>query len=390
MDLATTTRGRMALLLILLTAILLPACSEDKPKGPPPRPAVPVKVGQATTRTIPLQVKAVGNVEARATVEIRARVGGQLTQVHFREGQDVRKGAPLFTIDPAAYQITLRQAEARLTRDQALAVTAREKEHRYQALTGEGLTSRQDYDLIRAEAESLEATVAADRAAVEDARLQLNWSRIVSPLDGRTGSLMAHVGDLIAANGSQPLLIIHQMEPIDVSFTVPERELARVRGALSAGTLPVGAVIPGDEGSPVTGTLSFVDNAVDTRTGTIRLKASFANTDRRLWPGQFVTVLITLDNFENATVVPAAAVQTGQKGTFVFVARTDGTTEMRPVVPGITFEEVTVIKEGIKPGETVVTDGHLRLYPDARLDIKNSEGKSAAAPATTPATGAPK
>jgi multidrug efflux system membrane fusion protein len=363
---------QLGMLLLLVIALgLLPACSEEKPKGSPPRPPVPVKVGQAAIRNVPLQIKTVGTVEARSTVEIRARVGGELVAVHFQEGQDVRKGAPLFTIDPASYQIALRQAEARLAKNQALAATAREKEQRYQVLTGEGLISRQDYDLIRAEAESLEASVAADLAAVEDARLQLAWARIASPITGRTGSLMVHAGDLVRISSDQPLVVIHQMEPIDVSFTVPERELARVRSALSAGTLPVSALIPGEEGQPASGALTFVDNAVDTRTGTIRLKASFVNADRRLWPGQFVTVLITLGSFDHATVVPAAAVQTGQKGTFVYVARDDGTAELRPVKTGIPFEDVTVIAEGVKAGETVVTDGHLRLYPDAKLDIKN-------------------
>lgn len=355
---------------ILPLAGLLAACGQEAPKGPPPRPAVPVTVGQASTQTVPLQVRVVGNVEARATVEVRARVSGQLAQVHFQEGQEVRKGAPLFTIDQIPYQIALRQAEARLQKNLSLALTAREKESRYRTLTGEGLTSRQDYDLIKAEAESLEASVAADRAAVEESRLQLTWSRITAPLAGRTGSLLAHVGDLVAANGSQPLLVIHQIEPIDVSFTIPERDLAKIRGALAAGKLPVSVLLPGEESQPETGELSFVDNAVDTKSGTIRLKASFANTNRRLWPGQFVTVLITLASFDNATVVPAAAVQTGQKGTFVFVARADGSAELRPVKAGITVKEVTVINEGVKPGETVVTDGHLRLYPDAKLDIK--------------------
>ena len=383
MSLGSPIIRRLTLLLILATAGFLGGCGEDKPKGPPPRPPVPVKVGVATTRTVPLQVKAIGTVEARATVEVRARVGGQLTGIHFREGQDVRKGTLLFTIDPAPYQIALRQAEARLARNQALARTNHEKEQRYLALTGEGLVSRQDYDLIRADAEAYEASVAADQATVEEARLQLAWSRITAPLDGRTGSLMVHSGDLVTANGSQPLLIIHQTEPIDVSFTVSEKELARVRAALAGGRLAVNALITGEEQNPASGELTFIDNAVDTKTGTIRLKGSFANSDRRLWPGQFVTVLITLASFENATVVPAAAVQTGQKGPFIFVAKEDGTAEMRPVVPGITFEEITVISEGIKPGETVVTDGQLRLSPGAKLDVKNAAEKGAApAPAT--------
>jgi len=372
MDTGSPTIRRLTLLFFLAMAGFLGGCGEREPKGTPPRPPVPVKVGAATSRTVPLQVKAVGTVEARATVEIRARVNGHLTGIHFREGQDVRKGALLFTIDPAPYQIALRQAEARLSRNQALARTNREKEQRYLALTGEGLVSRQDYDLIRADAEALEASVAADQAAVDEARLQLAWCRITAPLDGRTGSLMAHSGDLITANDSQPLLIIHQTEPIDVSFTVSEKELARVRAASAGGGLAVNALIAGEEQSPVSGELTFIDNAVDTRTGTIRLKGSFSNSDRRLWPGQFVTVLTTLASFENTTVVPAAAVQTGQKGPFVFVAKDDGTAEMRPVVPGITYEDVTVITDGVKPGETVVTDGHLRLSPGTRLDVKNA------------------
>jgi len=371
MSLATPFTRGFPLLLALLTATLLAACNQEQSKGPPPRPPIPVQVGQATTRTIPLQVRTVGNVEARSTVEVLARVGGQLAQVHFQEGQDVRKGAPLFTIDPAPYQIALRQAEARLQKDQALAASAREKERRYQVLSGEGLVSRQDYDLIKAEAESLEASVAADRATVEDARLQLSWTHIAAPITGRTGGLLAHAGDMVRTNSEQPLLIIHQVEPIDVSFTVPERDLLQLRRALQAGVLPVGALLPGEENAPETGELTFIDNAVDSKTGTIRLKASFKNTNRRLWPGQFVTVLITLDSFTNATVVPAAAVQTGQKGTFVFIARADGTAELRPVTAGITHEGVTMIRDGVKPGETVVTDGQMRLSPDAKMDIKN-------------------
>ena len=353
----------------LLLAMLV-ACGKEQTKTPPAKPPVPVKVAQAATRTVPLQIRAVGTVEARSTVEIRARVSGQLSGVYFREGQDVSKGGPLFTIDPEPYRIALRQAEARLQKNQALAAAAREKAKRYQTLTGEGLISQQDFELIGAEADSLEASVAADRAAVEDAKLQLNWTRIASPLTGRTGSLLAHAGDLISANGSQPLVVIHQVEPIDVSFTVPEKELPRLRSAAQGGSLTVGALLPGEEQNPELGELSFIDNAVDTKTGTIRLKGSFKNTGRRLWPGQFVTVLITLDSIEDATVVPAAAVQTGQQGTYVYVARSDGTAELRPVKAGIAHDGDIVIPEGVKPGETVVVDGQMRLTSGAKIDVK--------------------
>jgi len=366
----TTMKYCGLLLALFLLGGGLVACSEEKSKSPPTKPPVPVKVDKASSRDVPVTLRTVGTVEAQATVELRARVSGQLLQVHFHEGADVRKGALLFTIDPASFQVALRRAEAQLGRQQAMATTAREKERRYAVLVNEGLISRQDYDLLRAEADALEAAVAADRATVEDARLQLSWSRITAPISGRTGSLLAHAGDLISANGTQPLLVIHQVEPIDVSFTLPERELPRLRQALAAGTLPVQAIPEGAIAASEDGSLTFIDNAVDTATGTIRLKATFTNLERNLWPGQFVTVSIALDTLKNVTVVPAAAVQTGQQGTFVFVAKEDGSAEMRPVKAGITFENVTVINEGISPGETVVVDGQMRLSPGAKLDIK--------------------
>lgn len=361
---------RLGALLLPLAGLLL-ACSEEKPQGPPSRPPVPVKVAKAASRDVPVTLRAVGTVEAQATVELRARVGGQLARVHFREGQDVRKGEPLFTIDPEPFQVALRRAEAQLTRQQALATTAREKERRYAVLVNEGLISRQDYDLLSAEAASLEAAVAADRATVEDARLQLSWSRITAPISGRTGSLLAHVGDLVRANDTQPLLVIHQVEPIDVSFTLPERDLPRLRQALAAGALPVQAIPEGAGTAVETGTLTFIDNAVDTVTGTIRLKATFTNSGRTLWPGQYVTTLITLSVLENATVVPTAAIQTGQQGTFVFVAKEDGSAELRPVATGLSEGGDTVIAQGLQPGETIVVDGQMRLSPGAKLEIKN-------------------
>ena len=362
----------LLLLLVFLTA-LLPACSEEKPKGPPPRPPVPVKIAKATSRNVPVTLRAVGTVEAQATVELRARVGGQLAKVHFREGQDVHQGAPLFTIDPEPFQVALRRAEAQLLRQQALATTAREKERRYAVLVNEGLISRQDYDLLSAEAAALEAAVAADRTTVEDARLQLAWSRISAPISGRTGRLLAHVGDLVRANDTQPLLVIHQVEPIDVSFTLPERDLPRLRQSLAAGTLPVQALPEGAGTAVETGTLSFIDNEVDTATGTIRLKATFANTDRTLWPGQFVKVQMTLGIQPGAVVVPSQAVQSGQSGSYVFVIKNDLTAEMRMVEAGRATNGELVIEKGINPGETVVTDGQLQLSTGTTVEIKNTE-----------------
>ena len=360
--------GMIAALLALMAAAALAGCEKEEPKKPP---SVPVSVAEASRQSVPVELRAVGNVEAVSTVGIKSQVGGTLARVHFREGQEVRQGDLLFTIDPRPYETALLQAEALLARDQAQMENARQTERRYAELLGDRFISQQEYDIVQTDAAALEATVRADRAAAENARLRLAWCSIRSPLDGRTGSLLAHAGDLIKADADEPMLVIHQLRPIDVSFAVPEQELPRVRRQLAAGSLAVEALLTGEEAQPEKGRLTFIDNAVDTATGTIRLKGSFDNEAALLWPGQFVTVVLTLGRLEDVVTVPQAAVQAGQQGAFVFVLKADGSVEQRPVTAGITWEGMTVTEE-VQAGETVVTDGQMRLYPGARVEVKNT------------------
>jgi len=368
-------------LLALMLAAGLAGCTKEEAKGATPRPPVPVRAAAAERQTVPVELRGVGTVEAVATVEVKAQVGGTLARVHFREGEEVRRGDLLFSIDERPFAAALQQAEAVLARDLAQLENARQNSRRYAELLDERFVSQQEYDVVRTDAAALEATVAADRAALESARLQLGYCSIRSPLDGRTGSLQAHAGDLVKANADTPLVVIHQLRPIDVAFAVPERELSRIRRQLAAGAVAVQALLPGEEARPESGDLAFVDNAVDSATGTIRLKGRFANDEARLWPGQFVAVALELGSLPEAVTVPQAAVQTGQQGTFVFVLKEDGSVEQRPVTAGVTWQGSTVVA-GVEAGETVVTDGQLRLYPGAKAEVKQpAEGEKGTAAA---------
>ncbi|PYQ54047.1 MAG: efflux RND transporter periplasmic adaptor subunit [Acidobacteria bacterium] len=357
----------------LLTAAfcLLPAafCSGSKQK--PADERVPVTVAKVEQKDVPVQLSAIGNVQAFSTVSIRALVSGQLTRVSFREGEDVRRGQQLFTIDPRPYEATLLQAQANLARDEAQLRNAQSEAVRYADLVKKDYVTKADYEKITSGAEAAKAVVAADRAAVENARLQLSYCNIVAPIDGRTGSLMVHAGNLVRANDTSPLVVINQVTPVYVQFAVPEGEISRLRARGGLG-VPVAAA-PKQGGSAIaTGKLSFIDNAVDTTTGTIALKAVFGNQNRALWPGQFVTVAVTLQDRPNAVVVPSQAVQTGQRGQFVYVVKEDQSVEMRPVKVAETVDQQSIIETGVGPGETVVTDGQLRLTPKSHVDVKNA------------------
>jgi membrane fusion protein, multidrug efflux system len=359
--------------LLLLIVVMLAGCSKKQEK-PRSKPTVPVVVALAGIKTIPLQLRAIGNVEAYNSVAVKAQVSGIVAQVHFREGQDVKKGDLLFTIDPRPLETAFRQAEAILARDLAQTRNALEQATRYAALLKDGIVTQEQYDQLRTAAEAYSATVAADRAAVENARIQLGYCTIRSPLTGRTGNLALHAGNVVRANEEPALVTINQINPVYVTFSVPETELSEIRRHLAAGELKVEALLPGDGQGAESGVISFVDNLVDTATGTIRLKGTFANKKRRLWPGQFVNVALTLTTLPNATVVPSQAVQTGQQGQFVFVVKADATAEQRPVAAGITHEGFTVIALGLQPGETVVTDGQMRLSPGAPVAVKQGPG----------------
>lgn len=360
--------GAVRRFLFLIMTIFLSACSKKEP--PKERPPVPVTVAASVLKTVPVQVRAIGNVEPYNTVSIKAQVNGQIARVHFTEGQDVRKGDLLFTIDPRPFEAALRQAEANLARDRAQAKNAGEQARRYASLLKDGIVTQEQYDQLRTNAEALAATVAADLAAVENARIQLGYCSIRSPISGRTGNLAVQAGNLVKANDVPVLVTINQITPIFATFAVPEREMVEIRRHMGKGNLKVEALVAGEERKPEEGTLSFLDNTVDPTTGTIKLKGTFANRERRLWPGQFVNVLITLATRPNTVVVPSQAVQTGQQGQFVFVVRPDAVAEQRPVTTGLTHEGFTVIEKGMQPGETVVTDGQMRLVPGAKVLVK--------------------
>jgi membrane fusion protein, multidrug efflux system len=350
------------------TGVLGTACAGHG--GPPATPAVPVVAEAAARKTVALEIEAIGNVETIDTVVVRPQIGGEIVKVHFREGTDVKAGDPLFTIDPRPYESALEQAQATLARDEANARNARLEAQRGQTLFEQGILPREQFDALHNSADALDASVRADRAAVETARLNLGYCTIHSPIDGRAGGLLVQRGNVVKAIDGGPLVVINRVDPVYVSFALPERRLGEVKAARAAGQLSVAAVVAGEEKHPLAGELTFVDNAVDRTTGTIRLKGRFPNKERRLWPGQFVSVRLATGSRPDAVVVPAPALQTGQSGTFVFVVRKDLTVESRPVVAGPEVHGEVIVEKGLEAGEQVVTDGQIRLVPGAKVELK--------------------
>jgi len=348
-------------------------------------PAVPVTVGRVTREAVPVEVHGIGTVASRSTVQVKAQVGGEITAVHFREGEDVKRGRTLFTIDPRPYRAAVQEAEARLERDRALAANAAQDVERYADLAKKDYVTQQQYEQIRTDAASKKATVAADEAALDRAKLELSWTTVTSPVTGRTGQLLVHAGNVVKANDA-PLVVIQQIEPVDVSFSVDQTSLDEIRRRSAAGALTARAKTPG--GTAHAGELTFIDNAVDPSTGTIRLKATFPNHDRALWPGQFVNVTLDLATEAGAVVAPAAAVQSGQQGDYVFVVGDDQTVASRSVRVSRTIGGKAVIASGLQPGETVVTDGQLRLAPGTKIEVKKGVGAAADAAAGEAGTNA--
>jgi multidrug efflux system membrane fusion protein len=367
----TYKTASIVLALFLLTAAVS-SCGKKKP--PPPR-TVPVAAAAVTEQDVPVQVRTIGNVETINAVSIKALVGGEVTGVFFKEGQDVKQGDLLFKIDPRPYDAALKQAEATLARDLAQAKNAAEQAKRYEILVQKDYVSKDQYDQLRANADTLAAAVDADKANVENSRLQLAYCTIRSPINGRVGSVLINKGSVVKAN-DLVMLTINQMAPIYVTLSVPEQSLSDIKKYMASGKLKVDAVIPGDEQHPARGVLTFINNAVDMTTGTIQLKGTFENSDRRLWPGQFVNVVLTLTTQRNAVVMPSAALQAGQQGQYVFVIKPDLTVESRPVVITRTFTDLAVVDKGVTPGENVVTDGQLQLIPGTKVEIKNGQGAS--------------
>jgi len=349
--------------------LLLSACGEKKQPAVAAR--VPVTVADVQQKTVAVQVRVIGNVEAYRTVGVKPQITGQIVGVHFSEGQDVKKGELLFTLDPRPFEADLLRAQANLAQDEAKAKNAEIEHERYRKLMEAGVVAKEQAEQMETNDSAMLATVKADRAQVEYARVQLIYTRIYSPIDGRTGNLMLHLGNVVKANPDDPMVTINQLTPIYVTFAVPQQTLPEIKQHTARGKLQVTANIQGQEDRSEEGTLSFIDNNVDLNTGTIKLKGTFTNTDRRLWPGQYVNVALTLNDEPNAIVVPAQAIVTGQEGPFVFVVKPDLTAEARPVKIERNVDNQAVISSGLSAGERVVTDGQIRLVTGSKVEIKN-------------------
>jgi membrane fusion protein, multidrug efflux system len=353
----------------LAAALFVAGCSGGEQSKGKPQLAAPVTVTEAIEKNVPIVLKTIGSVEAYNTVSIRARIGGALTRVAFTEGQDVRQGELLFVIDARPYQAAMQAALANLDRDRAQLANAEMQSRRYAELMKDEYVAKQQFDQIMTTADTMRSTVRSDEAAVETARLNLQYCNIKAPIPGRTGNLLAHEGDQIKADDIT-MVTINQIIPIKVSFSVPEQRLSEIRRYAAYGSLLMEASVPNDPGPPARGKLTFINNTVDLPNRTVLLKGTFPNSDRRLWPGQFVNVTLVLTIRPHTILVPSEATQTGQRGPFVFVIRPDLTAESRPIKPGEEIDGETIVEKGLKSGEKVVTDGQLRLVPGTKVQIR--------------------
>jgi membrane fusion protein, multidrug efflux system len=372
----------MAVALALAAGLVLAGCGKEGSAGPAGKPtgmsapAAPVTVATALQKDVPINVRVIGTVEPYSTVTIKSRVAGQIVKVAFQEGQEVKKGDLLFQIDPRPFVASLALAKANLARDIATARNARQQAEFQADIFKRNAGTQRELDQALAMADAAEAQVEADRAAIQSTQVQLDYCTICSPLDGRTGDLMVHEGSVVK-NDDTSLITINQLVPIYVSFAAAEKYLPQIRRYMIAGGKPLAVDVTfpqdvsGEQGPARSGDLTFVDNQVDKTTGMIQLKGTFSNQDRALWPGQFVNVALVLTRLTDAVVVPAQAVQTSQQGRFVFVVRADNTVESRPVTTGVTWGDLTVIEKGVAANDRVVTDGHLRLAPGAKVSIKD-------------------
>jgi len=364
---ALSVRHVASLAALAALAVLASACGKD---APPPRPTVPVTVAPVVQRSVPEEISAIGTVTPLQSVAVRAQVSGVLTKVAFQEGDEVQAGQLLFQIDARPFQAALDQSVANLAKDQATLVNARQEVTRYQTLVQNDLATEEQFDQFKANADAAQAAVTADSAAVQTARLNLEYTTIRAQIAGRTGNLLLREGNLVPANGTTPLVIINQIRPISVSFSVPQRYLDDIQRFSAQHRLDV-EVRPGEDTTVVLrGTLTFINNQVDTTTGTIQLKGTFDNASRRLWPGEFVTTRLVMNVETNALTVPSQAVMTGQNGSYVYVVGSDHTVKTQDVTLGRAVQDYVVIEKGVAQGQQVVTDGQLRLVPGARVEVK--------------------
>lgn len=357
-------------LLVFVTIDILGCAKQEA--APSERPGVPVVVSKVVRKTVPVEVSAIGNAEAYSTVSIKAQVSGELLEVHFKEGDFVKKGQLLLTIDPRPYEAARAQTEAALARDKAVAANDRSQADRYLKLLDAGVIPAQQAESFTSTAAASDAVVKADEASVQTAELNLEYCKIYSPIDGRTGIVMLKPGNLVKV-ADVPIVVINQVNPIFVNFTVPQQYLPSIKNYMARGPLSVHATMPNETGTAERGTLTFVDNAVDVTTGTIHLRATFENAQNLLWPGLYVNILLTLSEEPNSIVVPSHAVVTSQQGSYVYVVKPNSTVEQRPVVVDRVADSETVLHRGLSPNEMIVTDGQANLIPGAKIQIKNSD-----------------
>ena len=372
------TRRVANLVALLGVSLVSAACSKATPHQEPP---VPVQVAAATRIAAPVTIESNGVVEPMQTVAIEAQVGGSLETVAFNEGDDVKSGQVLFKLDPRPFEAALRQADAVLARDEAQAQNAQRDAERYKALVAKDYVTKSQADQAEATAVAMQATLQSDKAAVDNARLNLSYATIRAPISGRTGRLLVRQGNLVKAN-SEPLVVINQLHPIMVRFTVLQHDFPALQRRAAQGQVPVRVVTPDSGRVPEAGTLAFLDNAVDSLTGTVTAKARFENQSGTLWPGEYVRVNVELDVQPDVVAVPTRAVVAGQEGSYVFVVGSDKVAKLRPVSVGraVGSGELTTIDKGVQPGEQVVVDGQSRLTPNARVDVKTAPTAQGAGP----------
>jgi membrane fusion protein, multidrug efflux system len=371
----------LAAFILLIGAAVLGArwlaSGTDARPGPSVNSSSPVVIATATTKPVPFEVTTIGRIQTIASVAVRSRIDGVITSVGVQEGRHVAAGDLLFTLDDRELRAELHSAEAALKSSQAQLENAKREVDRVAPLVKKDIASRQQVDQLNTNLAAAQAALLGAQAQLESRQVQLSYAEIRAPIDGRMGSIALKTGNSVRANDAQPLVTIDQVKPIYAAFSVPQGYLGQIQDAMRAGPVKVTASIPGvKDALPYEGVLSFVDNSIDPATNTVPLKATFSNDQERLWPGQFVNVVITLRVDANALVVPSEAVQSGQTGSFVFVVRPDSTVEMRPVVVSRATAEETVIGRGLAPGDRVVTQGQLRLEPGSHVEIKQGSGQT--------------
>jgi len=375
---------------LVMGVLILSGCgNKDSVQAAAPgasgRPPAPVVVASVQQRDIPIQIQAIGNVEAYQMVQIKSQVDGQIENIFFNQGEDVHKGQLLVQLDKRPFQANLEKAIGQLKHDEAQAENSKAQAARYTELEKQGVVAKEQADLQRTQAKADEAAVYADQAAVDAAKVQLQYTDIKAPIDARTGALLINKGNLVKANDTPFLVQLNQVTPIYVAFSIPEAQLSEVRSYVAAGKQLKVLAYPKGETKLAEGVLTFIDNSVDMTTGTLKLKGTFVNRDKRLWPGEYVDAVLELSIEKNAIVVPTKAIMNGQQGDFVYVVTSDGTAQPRPIKAAGSYQSLTLVSSGLEKGEQVIVDGQVRVVPNGKVAVQStSSGIDVNAPAAGP------